>query len=95
MTYKIIYETESRKQGLFIFSAKDRDDANRIYSELRYEHDCYLPKIKRILWSGTLDQWIEETKNRNYGQYAKHDNSRQDQYDFDLQQDVDEDEEGN
>lgn len=87
--YKIIYIDERNKYGLFMFTARSREEANETYNRLRFEHDCYLPKITRIFWKGTLNEWTNEQNKLRNG-YYKRDTTIKDKHDSDLQQDVNE-----
>jgi hypothetical protein len=92
--YKIIYIDEQNNYGIFMFTARTKDEANETYNRLRYEHECYYPKIKKLFWKGTIEQWEEETKKRNQNEYWRRTNTSEAEHNLHIQQDDDAEEDG-
>ena len=55
--YKICFFDIFNKAHTFVFNALNKEEANKIYLELKEEHEAYYPKVKSVYFAGTLWEW--------------------------------------
>ena len=63
--YKIVFFDIYDKVHTITFNARTKEEANKIWQREKELHEAYKPKVKQILWSGTLEEWENLKLKRN------------------------------